>query len=323
DRGAALTEHLLAFGRKQALSPKRLELREAVTRATQLLARTLPGNVAIEVMSTAGMAATADIDEAQLENALLNLGINASDAMPGGGTLSFAVGERRVTEREATADIPPGAYAAITVKDTGQGMSAEVIAKAFDPFFTTKPVGRGTGLGLSMVYGFVKQSKGHIKIYTEQGHGTTVRIYLPKASESKVQDTSRATPQLRGGNEVVLLVEDDEMVRMYAHHLLQDLGYQVLSASNGPEALEMLNQNPTVRLLFTDVIMPGGMNGRQLADAACKLRPDLKVLYTSGYTENAIVHHGRLDPGVILLSKPYQRKDLVNKLRQVLGSDVK
>jgi CheY-like chemotaxis protein len=208
------------------------------------------------------------------------------------------------------------------VTDSGVGMSPDTLAHVFDPFFTTKGPGQGSGLGLSMVYGFVKQSKGHIKIYTEEGHGTTVRMYLPKAVETKTQDRTAITPQLRGHNEVVLLVEDDEMVRMYAHHLLEDLGYRVLSASNGPEALEVLAKNTDVRLLFTDVIMPGGMNGRQLADAACKLRPSLKVLYTSGYTENAIVHHGRLDPGVILLSKPYQRKDLVTKLRQVLGSDV-
>lgn len=323
-RAGQLTTHLLAFARKQALEPRATDVKKLINGMEGLLRRTLMENFEIELVHAGGLW-PALVDPARLESAVLNLCLNARDAMPNGGRLTLETCNASLDQEYASShdEVQPGQYVMISVTDNGIGMAPETLTYVFDPFFTTKGPGKGTGLGLSMVYGFVKQSKGHIKIYTEQGHGTTVRIYLPKASEGRTQDTTRATPQLRGGNEVVLLVEDDEMVRMYAHHLLQDLGYQVLSASNGPEALELLNQNPDVRLLFTDVIMPGGMNGRQLADAACKLRPDLKVLYTSGYTENAIVHHGRLDPGVILLSKPYQRKDLVNKLRQVLGSDVK
>jgi PAS domain S-box-containing protein len=323
-RASQLTTHLLAFARRQALEPHVTDVKKLINGMEALLRRTLMENFEIELVHAGGLW-HAMVDSARLESAILNLCLNARDAMPDGGRLTIETCNASLDQEYADShnEVVPGQYVMIGVTDNGTGMSQETLAHVFDPFFTTKGPGNGTGLGLSMVYGFVKQSKGHIKIYTEQGHGTTVRIYLPKAVETRTQDTSRVTPQLRGSNQLVLLVEDDEMVRMYAHHLLEDLGYQVLSASNGPEALELLNKSPDVRLLFTDVIMPGGMNGRQLADAARKLRPDLKVLYTSGYTENAIVHHGRLDPGVILLSKPYQRKDLVNKLRQVLGPDVK
>jgi PAS domain S-box-containing protein len=323
-RAGQLTTHLLAFARKQALEPHVTDVKKLIDGMEGLLRRTLMENFEIELVHAGGLW-PALVDSARLESAVLHLCLNARDAMPNGGRLTLETSNASLDQDYANShdEVQAGQYVMIGVTDNGVGMAAETLTHVFDPFFTTKGPGKGTGLGLSMVYGFVKQSKGHIKIYTEQGHGTTVRIYLPKATEGKVQDISRVTPQLRGSNQVVLLVEDDEMVRMYAHHLLEDLGYRVLSASNGPEALELLAKTPDVRLLFTDVIMPGGMNGRQLADAACKLRPNLKVLYTSGYTENAIVHHGRLDPGVILLSKPYQRKDLVNKLRQVLGSDMK
>jgi PAS domain S-box-containing protein len=321
-RASQLTTHLLAFARRQALEPHVTDVKKLISGMEGLLRRTLMENFEIELVHAGGLW-PALVDSARLESAVLNLCLNARDAMPNGGRLTIETCNASLDQDYANShdEVQAGQYVMIGVTDNGVGMSPETLTHVFDPFFTTKGPGKGTGLGLSMVYGFVKQSKGHIKIYTEQGHGTTVRIYLPKAVEAKVQDKTTITPQLRGRNELVLLVEDDEMVRMYAHHLLEDLGYQVLSASNGPEALEVLDKSPDVRLLFTDVIMPGGMNGRQLADAACKLRPNLKVLYTSGYTENAIVHHGRLDPGVILLSKPYQRKDLVNKLRQVLGSE--
>ncbi len=321
-RASQLTTHLLAFARRQALEPHVTDVKKLINGMESLLRRTLMENFEIELVHAGGLW-PALVDSARLESAVLNLCVNARDAMPNGGRLTIETSNASLDQDYANSheEVQAGQYVMIGITDNGVGMSQETLTHVFDPFFTTKGPGKGTGLGLSMVYGFVKQSKGHIKIYTEQGHGTTVRVYLPKAAETKVQDKPTVTPQLRGRNEVILLVEDDEMVRMYAHHLLEDLGYQVLSASNGREALEMLDKTPDVRLLFTDVIMPGGMNGRQLADAACKLRPNLKVLYTSGYTENAIVHHGRLDPGVILLSKPYQRKDLVNKLRQVLGSD--
>ncbi len=321
-RASQLTMHLLAFARRQALEPHVTDVKKLINGMEALLRRTLMENFEIELVHAGGLW-PALVDSARLESAVLNLCLNARDAMPNGGRLTIETSNASLDQDYANShdEVQAGQYVMIGVTDSGVGMSQETLTHVFDPFFTTKGPGKGTGLGLSMVYGFVKQSKGHIKIYTEQGHGTTVRIDLPKDVESRAQDKAIITPQLRGRNEVVLLVEDDEMVRMYAHHLLEDLGYQVLSASNGREALELLDKTPDVRLLFTDVIMPGGMNGRQLADAACKLRPDLKVLYTSGYTENAIVHHGRLDPGVILLSKPYQRKDLDNKLRQVLGSD--
>jgi PAS domain S-box-containing protein len=320
-RASQLTRHLLAFARRQPLEPDVTDVKKLINGMESLLRRTLMENFSIEFVHAGGLW-PALVDPAQLENAVLNLCLNARDAMPDGGMLTIETSNASLDQNYALLhdEVQAGQYVMIGVTDNGCGMSTETLQHVFDPFFTTKSPGKGTGLGLSMVYGFVKQSKGHIKIYTEVGQGTTVRMYLPRALEPSMHELPVVTPLLRGGNEVILLVEDDEMVRMYAQTLLLDMGYQVLTAESGPQALSVLQQNPQVRLLFTDVIMPGGMNGRQLADAACRMRPDLKVLFTSGYTENAIVHHGRLDPGVNLLSKPYQRKDLINKLRLVLGT---
>jgi len=212
-------------------------------------------------------------------------------------------------------EVAPGPYVMVAVSDTGHGIPAAILDKVFEPFFTTKGSGKGTGLGLSMVYGFVKQSNGHIKIYSEEGHGTTVKIYLPRASARAEAAVEPATPALQGGSETILVVEDDPLVRNYVATQLTGLGYTTLTAANATEALEYIDGVKNFDLLFTDVIMPGSINGRQLADEAVRRRPSLKVLFTSGYTENAIVHHGRLDPGVLLLAKPYRKSDLARMVR--------
>jgi len=243
--------------------------------------------------------------------------------MQGGGKLTIETGNAYIDDTYSTAhdEVSPGQYVQISITDTGTGMTADVAARAFEPFFSTKAVGKGTGLGLSMVYGFVKQSRGHIKIYSEIGMGTTIKMYLPRAFEAA--QASEAMPADAsgepGGREIILLVEDDPLVRRHVEGLLRSLGYKVLAAANGPEAITVLEGKDPVDLLFTDIVMPGGLGGRQLADRAAGLRPGLKVLFTSGYTENAIVHHGRLDPGVQLLRKPYRRRDLALKLRQILA----
>ncbi|HTL14869.1 MAG TPA: ATP-binding protein, partial [Thermomonas sp.] len=219
-------------------------------------------------------------------------------------------------------DVAPGQYVMVAVSDTGHGIRPELLARVFEPFFTTKDVGKGTGLGLAMVYGFAKQSQGHVAIYSEVERGTTVRLYLPRLPAAHAQGAAGAEargPAQSGDGELVLLVEDDPMVRTFASAQVASLGYRVLEAATGPEALDLVRAHPEVALLFTDVVMPGGMSGRQLADEARALRPGLPVLYTSGYTENAIVHHGRLDAGVLLLGKPYLRAELADKLRQALA----
>jgi CheY-like chemotaxis protein len=220
---------------------------------------------------------------------------------------------------QANPDVHPGPYVMVAVSDTGTGIPAALLEKVFEPFFTTKQVGKGTGLGLSMVYGFVKQSGGHIKVYSEEGHGTAIKIYLPRASET-AEPLGEAAPvsPVPFGHETILVVEDDKLVRDYVVTQLGSLGYLTLAAENAAVALAYLASDTSFDLLFTDIIMPGGMNGRELAEAIARQRPNVKVLYTSGYTENAIVHHGRLDPGVALLNKPYRKKDLAEKLRQVL-----
>ena len=217
-------------------------------------------------------------------------------------------------------DVKPGSYVMIAVSDTGTGIPQHIREKVFDPFFTTKETGKGTGLGLSMVYGFVKQSGGHIKIYSEEGHGTTIKLYLPRLVDEGPKIAEQAPTPVVGGHETILVVEDDEMVRNYVIAQLNSLGYATLAAASGADALALVEGGAKFDLLFTDVIMPGGLNGRQLADALTKRWPSLRVLYTSGYTENAIVHHGRLDPGVALLNKPYRKTDLAQKVREVLAA---
>jgi PAS domain S-box-containing protein len=320
-RGAKLTQRLLAFARKQTLEPRTVDAQELVTGMDPLLRRTLGEH--IEIVSTRGRNLwPALVDPAQLENALLNLCINARDAMPGGGQLTIETAnvtlERDYTDQHP--DVQPGQYVMLAVSDTGSGIPPEVVGRVFEPFFTTKVKGKGTGLGLAMVYGFIKQSGGHVAIYSEADQGTTVKLYLPRSSAA-VDAPAEPVAHVRtihGGTETVLLVEDDELVRRYAHSQLKALGYEVIVVPVGAQAMDVIRSDAHIDLLFTDVVMPGGMGGRDLAEQAQAVRPGLRVLYTSGYTEDAIVHHGRLDPGVNLLTKPYGRTELAERVRAAL-----
>ena len=321
-RGADLTRHLLAFARKQPLQPREVDVNALIVETAKLLRPTLGEHVEIDPL-LAGDAWTALVDPSQLTSAILNLALNARDAMPAGGKLVLETKNVYLDEDYAGmhAEVTAGHYLMIAVSDTGSGIPAGNLEKVFDPFFTTKEVGKGTGLGLSMVYGLVKQSNGHIKIYSEEGYGTTIKIYLPRATGlDQTAVEVLASPGIQSGHEVVLIVEDDALVRRSVMRQIQSLGYTTLAASSAAEALDAIGNTATIDLLFTDVIMPGSMNGRQLANEAAKQRPSLKTLYTSGYTENAIVHHGRLDPGVLLLAKPYRKSDLARMLRMALDS---
>ena len=319
-RAADLTRSLLAFSRNQPLEPKVTDINQLVTRMDGMMRRTLGEQVEIKLVRD-GALWPATVDPAQLEAAILNLALNARDAMPAGGKLIIETANAELDRHYARQqlDVEPGSYVTIAVSDSGAGMTPEVAARAFDPFFTTKEVGKGTGLGLSMVYGFAKQSNGSVKLYSEAGHGTTVKLYLPRSSESDKQAVAAgdAAPA-RGGNETILMVEDDLMVRVHVESQVKSLGYRVLSARDGAQALEILRQDQKIDLLFTDVVMPGGINGPQLAAEARRLRPALKVLYTSGYSENVIQRQGMLDRGDELLDKPYTRQHLAAKLRAVL-----
>ncbi|MBN8910777.1 MAG: PAS domain S-box protein, partial [Rhizobiales bacterium] len=321
DRAAALTQRLLAFSRRQPLVPKPVDVGRLVVSMSDLLRRTLGEQIAIESVLAGGLWQV-NVDANQLEVSLLNLAINARDAMPDGGKLTIETANAYLDEQYAAqqAEVVPGQYVVICMTDTGFGMTKDILARAFEPFFTTKDVGHGTGLGLSQVYGFVKQSGGHIRIYTEEGEGTAVKIYLPRImSEEPASDEAASAKALcLGGSETILLVEDEESVRAYSAEILAELGYRVIEAADGHAALRLLDLHPEIQLLFTDVGLPKGMNGRLLADEALKRRPDLKVLFTSGYTRNAIVHEGRLDPGVQLISKPFSYLALAKKLRDIL-----
>ncbi|MEX2335001.1 MAG: PAS domain S-box protein, partial [Pseudohongiella sp.] len=321
ERGAELTNGLLAFSRRQALNPKVLDITRSLKTMETLFKRTLPEHIDINVVSAAN-SWTIQIDPGQLEVALLNLVLNARDAMPDGGKLTIESANAVLDEdyAELNGGIEPGEYLLVSVSDTGAGMAADIQNRAIEPFFTTKEFGKGSGLGLSMVYGFTKQSNGHLKIYSEQGVGTAVKLYFPRTRLAANTDEAQfsETP-IRGGTEHILVVEDDELVRDYVTGQLAALGYRVSEADNGPQALETLTRIAPVDLLLTDVVMPGGMTGRQLAEIVVAQYPEVRVLYTSGYTENAIVHHGRLDPGVQLLGKPYSRGDLAMKVRAALG----
>ncbi|HMP40229.1 MAG TPA: PAS domain S-box protein [Roseiflexaceae bacterium] len=321
-RGAELTQRLLAFARRQALDPKPTDINTLIAGIDTLLRRTLGEHVEIELVRAAGLW-HALVDPAQLESALLNLCINARDAMPTGGRLTIETANVHFDQAYADqfAEVQTGQYVMLAVSDTGSGIATEHLTRVFEPFFTTKDKGKGTGLGLSMVYGFVKQSQGHITLYSEPGQGTVIKLYLPRATNrlGTSGGTTRHTERI-GGHETILLVEDDEQVRQYARQQLISLGYIVLEAANGPEALAILHERDDIDLLFTDIVMPGGMSGRDLADAAYAIYPQLKVLYTSGYTENAIIHQGRLDPGIQLLTKPYRRADLARKIREALAA---
>jgi CheY-like chemotaxis protein len=319
-RGADLTRHLLAFARRQPLQPRSVDVNALVIEAARLLRPTLGEHIEIESM-LAHDSAPALIDPSQLSTAILNLALNARDAMPNGGKLTLETRNIVLDENYAgmNSEVNPGNYILIAVSDSGTGIPASLLEKVFEPFYTTKDVGKGSGLGLSMVYGFVKQSNGHIKIYSEEGHGTTIKMYLPPGTGGSATAEAAAASIVEGGHERILVVEDDELVGNYVITQLQSLGYVTLTARNAAEALAIVETGAQFDLLFTDVIMPGGMNGRQLADEIRRRRTTLRTLFTSGYTENAIIHHGRLDAGVLLLAKPYRRSDLARMVRRALA----
>ncbi len=322
-RGAELTHNMLAFARRQVLRPTELDTNMLLGRIVDMIKPLLGEDIRIQINTGENLWRVA-ADPAQMESAILNLSINARDAMPKGGKLTIETQNICLDDDYASRnpEAVSGEYVLIAVSDSGSGMSKDVLAHVFDPFFTTKEAGKGSGLGLSMVYGFVKQSHGHIKIYSEISQGTTIRIYLPKMAESpsfKTQTSEIRLEEARG-TETILVTEDEESVRTYVTEQLRSFGYNVLESSSARDALMLLDQHRDIALLFTDVVLPGGMNGRQLADQARSLHPNLKVLYTTGYTENAVVHHGMLDAGVDLLSKPYHRADLAHHIRKVLDT---
>ncbi|MBV8684318.1 MAG: response regulator [Caulobacteraceae bacterium] len=320
-RGSKLAGQLLAFARRQSLQPRAINLGRLIRGMDDLLRRALGEAVEIETVIAGGLWNTY-VDPTQVETALLNLAVNARDAMRGRGKLTIEAGNARLDDNYAAnhVEVTAGQHVMVAVTDTGSGMPPEVIARVFDPFFTTKPEGEGTGLGLSMVHGFVKQSGGHISVYSEVGHGTTVRIYLPRSREKEdiPVDVAEGSAVV-GGSEVILLVEDDDDVRATTAELLIDLGYRVLKARDAAEAMAILESGASIDLLFTDVVMPGELAPRDLARRAQQRLPGLPVLFTSGYTDNAIVHGGRLDDGVELISKPYMRDELARKLRKMLS----
>jgi PAS domain S-box-containing protein len=322
ERGAQLTKHLLAFARKQPLQPLEIDINSLILEAAKLLHPTLGEHIEISPKLSDDAWPTL-VDPSQLTTAVLNLALNARDAMPRGGKLTLETDNVHLDEDYASmnSEVVSGDYVMVAVSDTGTGIPAALMEKVFDPFFTTKEVGKGTGLGLSMVFGFVKQSGGHVKIYSEEGHGTTVRIYLPRSSgQGQTALDLMSTTEVKGGHETVLVVEDDALVRNYVMTQVASLGYATLEAANATDALKIIEDGAHIDLLFTDVIMPGPMNGRQLVDEALKRRPSLKTLFTSGYTENAILHHGRLDEGVLLLAKPYRKPELARMIRVALAS---
>ncbi|MCZ7660706.1 MAG: CHASE domain-containing protein [Xanthobacteraceae bacterium] len=320
-RGAELTQGLLAFARRQPLQPREIDVNALLGDTARLLRPTLGEQIEIGARLEPG-AWHAHADPGQLSTALINLALNARDAMPAGGKLTLETGNVVLDESygRMNPDVRPGSYVMIAVSDTGAGIPAPLLPKVFEPFFTTKETGKGTGLGLSMVYGFVKQSGGHIKIYSEEGCGTTIKVYLPRTGEAAAAGEALPVARPERGHETILVVEDDPLVRNYVVAQLASLGYATLAAGNAGEALRLVDEGAAFDLLFTDVIMPGGLNGRQLAEEVTKRRGAVKVLYTSGYTEDAIVHHGRLDPGVALLNKPYRKSELARKVREVLDT---
>jgi signal transduction histidine kinase/ActR/RegA family two-component response regulator len=325
---AQLTHRLLAFSRRQALEPARLDLNRLIADILDMLRRSIGEQISIETVLSAGLWPSF-ADPHQLENVVLNLALNARGAMPNGGCLTIETANTFLDESYSRqfGDVEEGQYVVLSVTDTGTGIPKDILDRVFEPFFTTKAVGEGSGLGLPMVHGFVKQSGGHIRIYSEEGHGTTVKVYLPRLTQAdevhaapaaKVPDVApvpKAEP-----NETILVVEDNEGVRDYARRVLDELGYRVIEASDARQALTLLANTPDIDLLFTDVVLPGAVTGRVLADKVRAMNPALPVLFTTGYTRNAIVHQGRLDPDVHLLNKPYTQQDLARKVRELLDA---
>lgn len=322
-RAAVLTQRLLAFSRRQPLAPRPIDPNMLVSGMYDLFHRTLGETIHVEAVEQDG-AWPVEIDLNQMENALLNLAVNARDAMPDGGTLTIEVGNTRLDRPMTLGEdhIASGDYVMIAVSDTGEGMDAQTLAHAIEPFFTTKEVGRGTGLGLSMVYGFIRQSGGHMRVHSQPGSGTSIKLYLPRYhGEAAAVHEDAATPVAPsvGGSETVLLCEDDEAVRDYSVHVLRELGYRVIAVEHGAAALDRIEAaDPPIDLLFTDIVLPGGMTGAELADIARARWPDMRVLFATGYARNAIQQDGRLDPGVTLLTKPFTYSDLAAKVREIL-----
>lgn len=320
-RAAALTHRLLAFSRRQTLDPKPTSVNRLLKGIEDLVRRTVGPSVQVEVVGASGLWPIL-VDPNQLENAILNLCINARDAMPDGGNLTIEAANRWLDERAARQqDLPVGQYVSLCVTDSGIGMTPEVIAKIFEPFFTTKPLGEGTGLGLSMVYGFARQSGGQVRVYSEPDQGTTMCLYLPRhhaEAPFEDEDSPPASVEPSGDGEVVLVIDDEPTIRMLVAEVLAASGYAVIEAPDGPAGLRVLESNARIDLLITDVGLPGGLNGRQVADAARTTRPDLKVLFVTGYAENAIVGRGRLEKGMYLLTKPFQMEALANRIREII-----
>ncbi|WBL76369.1 PAS domain S-box protein [Bradyrhizobium xenonodulans] len=322
ERGAELTQQLLAFSRRQLLQPQTIDCRELLQSMSKLLKRTLRENIEIKTAFGPGTV-RAFADRAQLESAVLNLALNAQDAMPSGGHLTLRTELAAIDEdyRTLHPEVVSGSYALISVTDDGEGMTREVIERAFEPFFTTKEVGKGSGLGLSMVYGFAKQSDGHVSIYSEEGLGTTVRLYLPRAGGGQSSgDLLESEDDAPRGHETILIAEDDPFVRSSVILRVEALGYRVVAAVNGKEALERLRIDPGIDMLFTDIVMPGGMSGWELADQARRIRPGLPVLFTSGYALETLVEQGRTHALAVVLTKPYRKIELAQRLRDAFAA---
>ena len=324
ERGARLIQQLLAFARRQPLEPEIANVGALMTEVLPMVRRALSDKITVEYVTSGGLWNTT-IDATQFQTAVLNLAINGRDAMPEGGKLTIEVANATLDEAYAAAhpEVVPGQYVMFAITDTGKGMDAATAMRSLDPFFTTKPVGEGTGLGLPQVYGFVKQSGGHLKIYSEVGEGTTVKLYLPREFGEVFSQPRQTAALSLTGSETVLLVDDDEIVRATVASMLESLGYEVIEAASGAEAISILEKDAAIKLLFTDIVMPGPINGRKLAERAAEINPAIKILFTSGYTENSIVHNSRLDPGVEFLSKPYDRERLAMKIRRVLDAPAK
>jgi signal transduction histidine kinase len=319
-RAASLTQRLLAFSRRQTLDPKPTNVNRLVSGMEDLIRRTVGPGVDVEVVGAGGLWTTI-VDQSQLESALLNLCINARDAMPNGGRITIETANKWLDERAAKErELPPGQYISLCVTDTGTGMTPDVIAQAFDPFFTTKPIGQGTGLGLSMIHGFVRQSGGQVRIYSEVGKGTTMCLYLPRftgrANDVETPEAHAVTETGRG--ETVLIIDDEPTVRMLIIEVLEEAGYFVIEAVDGVAGLKILQSDVSIALLITDVELPGGLNGRQVAEAARETRPNLKVLFVTGFAENAAVGHGHLDVGMQVIAKPFVVTALANKAREMM-----